>query len=106
MAIRTGVDIVLSKRFEKLIKNPDFLKKVYHASELADKSKIVGIFSLKEAIMKSLGKKIDWKEICIKHDKNGKPIILLADKYSFLHIDGSISHDGDYTIAFVILSKK
>ena len=104
--IKTGVDIVYNRRFEKLFTNEAFLKRVFHISELKNKKKLVGIFALKEAVIKALGKKVNWKDIEIKVREGKKPEIILSNSIKpnyFKDIDGSISHDGDYTIAFVVL---
>ena len=103
--INAGVDIILNSRFEKLIKDNVFLEKVFQTSELRDKRKLIGKFALKEAVMKALGKKINWKDIEIS-SIGQKPKIILNDSIKpegFRCVEGSISHDGDYTIAFVIL---
>jgi len=57
--------------------------------------------------MKALGKKVNWKDIEIKVKDGKKSEIILSNSIipkNFKDIDGSISHDGNYTIAFVILS--
>ena len=43
--IKTGIDIVLNSRIEKLIKNKGFLEKVFHPSEIndADVKKLAGL---------------------------------------------------------------
>ena len=109
--IKTGIDIVYNKRFDKNLNDERFLERVFHASELKlkDKGKLAGIFALKEAVMKVLGKKTDWKDIEIKYDKNGKPEIKLSDNIkpeNLLGIDGSVSHDGGYTLAVIIIELK
>jgi len=107
--IKTGVDLVLNSRFEKNLSNQKFLEKVFHASELRDKSKLISVFALKEAVMKALGKKVDWKEVEVKYNEEGKPEINLSEDVrpkGFVGIDGSISHDGDYTIGVVVVEVK
>ena len=104
--IKTGIDLVLNSRFEKNLDDSAFLEKVFHASELKDRNKLIGIFALKEAAMKALGKKVDWKEIEVRYDNNGKPEIKLSGEVrpdGFVGIDGSLSHDGEYTVATVII---
>ncbi len=107
--IKLGVDLVLNSRFEKYLENMEFLEKVFHSPEIRDKKKLVGIFALKEATMKAIGKKLDWKDIEIKFENKGKPKIILSDNIKpkgFKGIDGSISHDGDYTIGAVVIELK
>ena len=104
--IKTGIDLVLNKRIEEKLNNLDFISKVFHPGELKNKAKLSGIFALKEATMKAIGKKLNWKDIEIKFEKTGRPIVSLSNEIkpkNFKCIDGSISHDGDYTIAIAII---
>ena len=100
--IKTGIDLVLNKRIEKNIQSPDFLKKVFLPSELKNKKKLAGIFALKEAAMKALGKKLDWRDIEVRAREGKKPEIKFFGK-KFKSLDASISHDGDYTIGMVVI---
>ena len=100
---KTGVDIVLNSRFDKYKEDSSFLEKVFHPFELKDKKKMTGIFALKEAFMKALGKKINWKDIDVTYDSFGKPILNLSYGKKLRKVDGSVSHDGEYTIAFVVI---
>ena len=98
MVIRCGVDIVDVRRFEKNLEDSRFLEKVFHASELkdSDKNRLAGIFALKEATMKALGRKVDWKDIEVRR-VGDKPEIVLSEDVKpsgFIGIDGSVSHDG------------
>jgi phosphopantetheine--protein transferase-like protein len=104
MAIKCGIDLVLNERIEKNLSSPEFLSKVFNPSELlADRKKLSGIFALKEAAMKAIGKKMDWKDIEVKASDGKKPEIRLSGIKKFKSIDASISHDGDYTIGMVVL---
>lgn len=100
--IKAGIDLVLNKRIKKNLDNPAFLKKVFLPSELKNKSKLIGIFALKEAAMKALGKKLDWQSIEVTAKEGKKPEIRVLGK-KFKSIDASISHDGDYTIGMVVI---
>ena len=56
--------------------------------------------------MKALGKKINWLDIEIKAAEGKKPEVKLSNEIrpkGFKGIDGSVSHDGDYTIGFVVI---
>ena len=105
--IKCGIDLVLNKRIEKNISSPEFLSKVFNPSELKlGKHKLPGIFTLKEATMKAIGKKCDWKDIEVLFNLAGKPEISLSSEIKpkkLKSIDASISHDGDYTIGLVVL---
>jgi len=94
-----GIDLINIKEFEKRL-SPQFLSRVFLPSELKNKSKLASIFALKEAAMKTLGKKINWKDIQVTYSKQGKPNIkILGNKNKF---STSLSHDKDYLIAIVL----
>jgi len=111
--IKIGCDLISNSRLGKQLSNWAFLKRVFYPSELKlaknKLNKLAGIFALKEATMKALGKKLDWKDIEIKIRENKKSVIFLANSVkpkNFKYIDGTISHDGDYTLGFVIIELK
>lgn len=100
---RIGTDIVLISRIEKSLERESFKNWVFTQGEIDHCKKsesFAGIFAAKEAYLKARGTGIDCKlntiEIC--YDENGKPSIAGVEKS-----DVSISHDGDYAIATVIL---
>lgn len=121
MNVRTGIDIIKNARIEKIVqKNKNsFYKRVFTDSEqeyIKDKNDkigtVAGLFAAKEAVSKLIGTgigKISWKDIEIKHDSNGRPIINLSksakniiEKLGLKNIDISISNEGDYSIAIAI----
>lgn len=100
---RIGTDIVLISRMEKSLKRESFKTAVFSKEEMGFCKKaesFAGVFAAKEAYLKALGTGIDRKlntiEIC--KDERGKPNIKGVE-----NSDVSISHDGDYAIATVIL---
>ena len=122
-----GVDIVNNKRFKKLIKNKNFLKRTYSVNEIQlsikKKDKVnffAKRFAAKESLAKALGtgfrKKLNLKDIEIYNDNLGKPFYNNNKKLNnFINkIFGiksynlflSISDEKDYSIAFTILQKK
>ena len=122
-----GVDIVNNKRFKKLIKNKNFLKRTYSVNEIQlsikKKDKVnffAKRFAAKESLAKALGtgfrKKLNLKEIEIYNNNLGKPFHNNNKKLNnFINkIFGiksynlflSISDEKDYSIAFTILQKK
>lgn len=107
--IRCGIDLVLNERINKQLESAEFLTKVFNASELFNKSKLPGIFCIKEAAMKAIGKKTEWKEIEITFNDQGKPQLNFSSeltgelKLKIKSSDCSISHDGDYTLGMVVL---
>ena len=97
--MKIGTDIVKISRIEKSIESESFLSGVYTDEERAyckSAQSFAGIFAAKEAYLKALG--VGINTIKISHDDKGKPYIVgVSDS------DLSISHDGDYAIATVIL---
>ena len=100
---RIGTDIVLISRMEKSLERENFRNSVFTQGEIAHCRKaesFAGVFAAKEAYLKARGTGINCKlntiEIC--YDENGKPSIAGVEKS-----DVSISQDGDYAIATVIL---
>ena len=93
---KIGNDIVLISRIEKSIKSPSFLNKVFTENERLYCKKVenfAGLFAAKEAYFKALGTGIK-----LPLSDNGKPYFKGID-----NCDLSISHDGDYAIATVIM---
>ncbi len=67
-------------------------------------------FAAKEALIKAMGKLFSWKEIEVLRDREGKPYLRLSGKtLKFIKDKGignihlSLSHEGEYAIAFLIL---
>lgn len=72
--------------------------------------RIAANFAGKEALIKAMGRLLGWKEIEVLRDGDGRPYILLSGRTKALleerglrRIHISLSHDGDYAIAFVVL---
>ncbi len=112
-----GVDIVKVSRFDKHLENKLFLERLFTPVELADAgdgpnlaSRLAARWAAKEAAAKALGcgfgGKLGWREVEIIRGDNGKPHLKLdpeADRrHGHPHLSLSISHDGDYAIAFVV----
>lgn len=113
--ISNGVDILNIHRFQELVKKEHFMNSIFtekekeyiqkHGNNLAT---IAGLFCAKEAFLKSLKKGIQnysLKEIEIFHDENNAPLIVLHGQikkdFPIENLSLSISHDGDYAVAFV-----
>lgn len=130
-----GVDIVFIPRFERVLKkyNIKFLQRFLHDDEIklclkkCDElnfenlmiNRVSSFWAIKEAFSKSLGvgigKKLNFKDIKIYKDKNNKSNIdilfknskkSLKKKFKIKKINLSVSHDGDYAIAYVALKYK
>ena len=122
-----GVDIVENSRISKSIKNNLFVKRIFSdleilkGKEIKDKKSYYSKrFAAKEAFAKSIGTgfryNLNFKDISIINDKEGKPLFLITEKikriikkkfktssYDFFL---SMSDEKKYSIAYVILQKK
>ncbi len=110
MQIRCGVDLVSQQRFQKIRSSQGFLESVFQPSEMQLQDKMSGIFALKEAASKALGKTPpQWLEMEVRYSDNGKPQLVLSDIISpagLISLDCSLSHEGDFTFAEVVLLLK
>lgn len=91
--MRVGIDLVQNERV-----TPEIIDRVFTNSEKL-LNKPASIFALKEAVMKTLGRKIPWKEIVVSYDDD-MPVVNYED-YTF---SCSVSHEKDMTVAIVILN--
>jgi len=112
-----GIDIVSISRIEKSIEKFGHKAKnrFMTTNEQLLHSKtasIAGIWASKEAFSKALGtgigKEFSFLDIEILKDKKGKPFIniinpTLKEKLSTKKIDISITHDGGFAIAAIII---
>ena len=109
--IKIGIDIVNIERIEKLIEKFELKKlKFLNKDEFytAKPQTIAGIFAVKEAFSKALGtgigKDFSFKDISVLKDKKGKPFIKINScKIKIKECDVSLSHDGGFVIAAVIV---
>jgi holo-[acyl-carrier protein] synthase len=123
MIVGTGIDLVRIDRIASAMQRwPDrFVKRVFSARERAECGErafphihFSGRFAVKEALMKALGtgwsRGIRWTEIECLAERSGRPKIVAhgavrktldARRVQSIHV--SISHDGDYAIAHVVL---
>ena len=109
--LSVGVDIVSIKRIRDIItssKRDRFLSKIFSSSEIKDAlSKndeaqfFAGRFAAKESSTKSLISSNSFKSIEIFNYESGKPGVKAPNCQN---IELSISHDGNYAIAFCIRS--
>ena len=108
-----GIDIIEVSRFrrKKYEENRNFYKKIFVKSEINyclkfknSAERFAGKFALKEALIKSIDKKIRFSEIETSHLKS-KPIVRIKksrEKYNFI---ASLSHENDFAVAVVISEK-
>jgi len=108
MKLRTGCDIVHIPRFKKILKRtPAVADKIFLAEERAVKNpeELAGVFAAKESVMKALGIPAgSWLSVLIKKEKSGKPFVTIKKPHAVRYHTGdiSISHDGDYAVAFAV----
>ena len=119
-----GTDIVSVDRIKKSLKNKNFIKRLFNKDEVIKCSKLFNSnncyakrFAAKEAFSKALGtgisSGINFNEITVLNEKNGKPFIKLIGntkkkirkkiKNKF-KISLSLSDEKKYAVAFVTIS--
>ena len=116
-----GVDVAQISRIKSALQNDTFKLRVFTAREIAycdnrphPESSYAGIFCAKEAASKAIGtgfgKGFMPIDIEIGHDALGAPVLVPSGnaRAAFEKYDASvsISHDGDYAIATVMLALK
>jgi len=118
-----GVDAVKIERFQRVIeqRGMNFLKRIFTEKELAHANgkttpapaHMAGKFAAKEAVKKALpeGARIglNWPEIEILNDSDGKPYVVLhgeaerlKKKYGLSRVFISISHTKDLAISSAV----
>ena len=116
--ISIGTDIVRISRFKKLIKNNNekFLDKIFTSIEIEYCNSysdphihFSGKFAAKESIKKALlcnniCEHISLYDIQVLNREDKSPYIII-DSLKNIKFNISISHDGDYAIAFAIIEK-
>lgn len=121
----TGIDIVKISRIDDMVKKHEqSLSRFFTTHELTYCQKkdgyavdsLAGIFAAKEAFFKALGtgfREGKWSDVEILHDSWGAPYFKLKGYYaqtararSSVDPSLSISHDGDYAIAYVVWELK
>ena len=122
-----GIDVTKNKRIKVLLKNKNFIKRVFGNNELKLSKKnldqtsyFAKRFSAKEAFAKSIGtgfrNGLNFKDIQVLNDKLGKPYYLKSKKIDNMikkkfkikkyNLFLSISDEKDYSVAFTILQTK
>jgi holo-[acyl-carrier protein] synthase len=113
MSIRVGTDIIAVSRVEESIKKfgDRFLDRFLDKEEKRVATKyesIAGFWAAKEAISKALGcgigKDLNFKDIKIRKNHKNMPYFeLFETKFDIISSSLSISHDGGFAIAVVVL---
>lgn len=112
MGLNIGVDIEQVSRFKK--KDNRLFEKIFSEKELKrlknyNAQHLAGIFSAKEAIIKACNPKerLKLKDIEIYNRRDGSPYAVIKSRVIRAgNLRISISHSGDYAVAFAILLAK
>ena len=120
-----GTDIVKIKRIKDSIKKESFITRIFNDVEISKCNKTIKRyncyakrFAAKEAFSKALGtgisKGINFNEIVVLNEKNGKPFIKLLNKTKKnvekkfkkkkFKISLSLTDEEKYAVAFVTIS--
>jgi holo-[acyl-carrier-protein] synthase len=107
-----GVDIEEIKRFEKYVKDKDYLERVFAEDEISycmpkknPAQHLAARFAAKEAVWKALStknKKLIIGDISIKNTASGKPEVFIKNK-KYKKIDVSLSHAEKYVVAVALV---
>jgi len=120
-----GVDLARIERFRRLLKEhkETVLERLFtpeekaYALKKADSAPFLAArFAAKEAFMKALGTGlrhgVSWREIEVVKDQAGKPTLELQGKTAQIfaargggNLHLSLSHDGEYAVASVVLER-
>lgn len=105
-----GIDIVHIPKFKKAVERwgDRFKNRIFTQSELTycgkrrfSEQHLAARFAAKEAFLKALGERKKFSEIEVANNSTGKPCIKIsACKFQ---TSLTLSHDGEYCIAHVIL---
>tara|TARA_B100000029_G_scaffold490296_1_gene549170 strand:+ start:469 stop:828 length:360 start_codon:yes stop_codon:yes gene_type:complete len=108
-----GIDLVEIKRFKQLLfsDNQSFYKKNFSENEINYCMKFnepykhfAAKFALKEALIKSIDKKIHLSQIETSH-LDSKPIVRIVKNEETYRFLASVSHENEFAIAVVICEK-
>ena len=124
--IGNGVDIIENKRIASSLKLKGFVSRIFTKNEIIQSKKIKNKtnyfakrFAAKEAFIKAIGigfrNNINFKDIEIKNNRKGKPLINISKniknfikknfKINKYNIFLSLSDEKKHSIAFVIINK-
>ena len=114
--IKSGCDIVKISRMEGFLEKGGISRffsekeEEYISSKRKPYETAAGIFAAKEALGKALGHGLSSftiRDAEVLHDESGAPYFSFKDGlFENFDISLSISHDGDYALAFVVLQER
>ena len=113
--IQIGIDICSVRRMERAIARGGvrFLNRIFTRREQEYCSRkrtkyenYAARFAAKEAVYKAVGNtELNWKDIKILNDKDGKPFCVINDKKFKNRILISISHTHHYAVASAVVTQ-
>ena len=119
--LSVGADIMEIERVRAMAERwgERFLRRIYTSQELAycrgRAPHLAARFAAKEAVMKALGtgtRGVSWREIEVCTEPTGAPVVRLhrraakrAKALGLRHLAISISHSGEYAVAFVVTTQ-
>jgi len=117
-----GTDIADVRRFAKWVENPDLISRFFNKREIktsGSRQKLqehyASRFAVKEAFSKALGTGVagfELGDVYVGHNDEGKPVLCLEGRAVSLlearcgkgaRISVSLSHEKEYTVAFVVI---
>lgn len=117
-----GVDTAMISRIEKSLENPHFRQRVFALQEQAvletyrrPAPHAAALWAAKEALGKALGEGLsafELTEAAVQHDENGAPFFVfsgaLGERMASAGLTAhlSLTHEGDYATAFVVLERQ
>ncbi len=119
MVLGIGVDLCSVHRMGRHCDDLRFLERVFTEEERRYGrgpqawAHYAGAFAAKEAFAKASGlglAKVGLQSLSVGHDEAGRPRLTLADRpalarFGRCRIHLSISHDGDYAVAMVVIEE-
>ena len=120
MIVGIGVDLCSVARMERAVRSAHFVQRVFHPEEVAyalSKGRparhFAGSFAAREAFSKATSLSmysVAFRKVWVRRGESA-PAIVFDDSVRALLPDGivahlSISHDGDYAVAMVVIEDK
>ena len=115
MVYGVGVDIVNIPRFRKALERwgERFLERIFTERELGycfskkvPERHLAVRFAAKEAVLKALRHSLRFRDIEVLNHKNGRPCLRVEGLDDTYRINLSLSHDGEYGIAQVVVEER
>ena len=115
MILGTGLDLMDVERIRKSLEKPHFRARIFSQAEneyidRRGEQSAAGIFAAKEALGKAMGHGLasfSVRDAEVLHNEFGAPYFSFNNGlFENFDISLSISHDGDYALAFVVLQER